>query len=291
MNMRFGELELVPLFDGFFRLDGGAMFGVVPKPLWERRAPADSRNRIHLGLRPLLVRGERTLLIDAGIGAKMDEKSVDIYGIDRPSDLQSTLAYAGVRPSDIDLVLATHLHFDHAGGFTVQGGDGRVVPAFPAARYCVRRAEWEDATHPHERNRASYLPENFIPLEEAGVIDFTEGDQTIMPGVRVVRTGGHTMHHQMAVIESAGKTAVFAADLMPTTAHVDAPWIMGYDLYPMDTLAFKRTFLRDAIAHEYLVFFEHDPRIIAGYIRERDGRKSVEPVIVHEDLIQEARKT
>ncbi len=291
MNMRFGELELVPLFDGFFRLDGGAMFGVVPKPLWERRAPADSRNRIHLGLRPLLVRGERTLLIDAGIGAKMDEKSVDIYGIDRPSDLQSTLAYAGVRPSDIDLVLATHLHFDHAGGFTVQGGDGRVVPAFPAARYCVRRAEWEDATHPHERNRASYLPENFIPLEEAGVIDFTEDDQTIMPGVRVVRTGGHTMHHQMAVIESAGKTAVFAADLMPTTAHVDAPWIMGYDLYPMDTLAFKRTFLRDAIAHEYLVFFEHDPRIIAGYIRERDGRKSVEPVIVHEDLIQEARKT
>ena len=291
MNMRFGELELVPLFDGFFRLDGGAMFGVVPKPLWERRAPADSRNRIHLGLRPLLVRGERTLLIDAGIGAKMDEKSVDIYGIDRPSDLQSTLAYAGVRPSDIDLVLATHLHFDHAGGFTVQGGDGRVVPAFPAARYCVRRAEWEDATHPHERNRASYLPENFIPLEEAGVIDFTEGDQTIMPGVRVVRTGGHTMHHQMAVIESAGKTAVFAADLMPTTAHVDAPWIMGYDLYPMDTLAFKRTFLRDAIAHEYLVFFEHDPRIIAGYIRERDGRKSVEPVIVHEDLIQEAGKT
>ena len=291
MNMRFGELELVPLFDGFFRLDGGAMFGVVPKPLWERRAPADSRNRIHLGLRPLLVRGERTLLIDAGIGAKMDEKSVDIYGIDRPSDLQSTLAYAGVRPSDIDLVLATHLHFDHAGGFTVQGGDGRVVPAFPAARYCVRRAEWEDATHPHERNRASYLPENFIPLEEAGVIDFTEDDQTIMPGVRVVRTGGHTMHHQMAVIESAGKTAVFAADLMPTTAHVDAPWIMGYDLHPMDTLAFKRTFLRDAIAHEYLVFFEHDPRIIAGYIRERDGRKSVEPVIVHEDLIQEARKT
>ena len=291
MNMRFGELELVPLFDGFFRLDGGAMFGVVPKPLWERRAPADSRNRIHLGLRPLLVRGERTLLIDAGIGAKMDEKSVDIYGIDRPSDLQSTLAYAGVRPSDIDLVLATHLQFDHAGGFTVQGGDGRVVPAFPAARYCVRRAEWEDATHPHERNRASYLPENFIPLEEAGVIDFTEDDQTIMPGVRVVRTGGHTMHHQMAVIESAGKTAVFAADLMPTTAHVDAPWIMGYDLYPMDTLAFKRTFLRDAIAHEYLVFFEHDPRIIAGYIRERDGRKSVEPVIVHEDLIQEARKT
>lgn len=276
--MKFGGLELISLSDGVFRLDGGAMFGVVPKPLWQRRAPADERNRILLGLRPLVVRGERTLLIDAGIGAKMDAKSVDLYGIDRSVDLTASLAAAGLAPGDIEIVVATHLHFDHAGGFTARREDGRVVPAFPNARYVVRRDEWEDATHPHERNRASYLPENFLPLEEAGVLEFTAGDETIMPGVRVVRTGGHTMHHQMVVIESQGKTAVFTADLMPTAAHVDEAWIMGYDLYPMDTLAFKRRFVREAIDREYLVFFEHDPAIVAGYIREREGKRSVEEV-------------
>ena len=278
--MRFGNLELIPLLDGFVRLDGGAMFGVVPKPLWERRAPADARNRILLGLRPLVVRGERTLLIDAGIGAKMDAKSVDIYGIDRSVDLTASLAAAGLRPEDVDIVVATHLHFDHAGGFTARRDDGRIVPAFPNARYLVRRGEWEDATHPHERNRASYLPENFVPLDEAGVLDFTEGDEHIMPGVRVVRTGGHTMHHQMVVIESEGKTAIFAADSMPTAAHADEAWIMGYDLYPMDTLAFKRRFVREAIEREYLVFFEHDPNVVAGYLREKDGKRGVEGLVV-----------
>jgi len=275
--VNFGNLELLPLSDGFFRLDGGAMFGVVPKPLWERRAPADERNRIRLGIRPLLIRGERTMLVDAGIGAKMDPRSVDIYGIDRAHNLDHALAEAGVSPAEVDIVLASHLHFDHAGGFTSSDG-GAVVPRFPRARYVVRTAEWEDATHPHERNRASYLQENFVPLATAGVLDLVPGDETIMPGVRVVRTGGHTMHHQIVMIESGGRTAVFAADLLPTTAHVDEPWIMGYDLYPMDTLAFKRTFVREAIDREYLIVFEHDPEVAAGYIREENGRKRVERV-------------
>jgi glyoxylase-like metal-dependent hydrolase (beta-lactamase superfamily II) len=273
-----GELELNSLSDGTFRLDGGAMFGVVPKPLWERRAPADARNRISLGMRPLLVRGDRTLLIDAGIGDKMDAKSVEIYDIDRSQTLIKSLAAAGVSPGDIDIVLATHLHFDHAGGFTTRDERGRLVPTFPKARYVVRTGEWDDAAHPHERNKASYLQENFKPLADFGVLDLVAGNAAIMPGVRVVRTGGHTMHHQIVVIESAGETAIFAADLMPTTAHIDEPWIMGYDLYPMDTLRFKRTFTREAIAHEYLIFFEHDPKIAAGFIRESDGRKRVEPV-------------
>jgi glyoxylase-like metal-dependent hydrolase (beta-lactamase superfamily II) len=273
-----GNLEVTPLSDGSFRLDGGAMFGVVPKPLWERRAPADERNRIRLGIRPLLVRGERTMIIDAGIGTKMDPKSEDIYGIDRARNLDHALAEAGIAPADIDIVLASHLHFDHAGGFTARDGTGAVVPRFPRARYIVRTAEWEDATHPHERNRASYLQENFVPLADAGVLDLVPGDGAIMPGVRVVRTGGHTMHHQIVMIESGGRTAVFAADLIPTTAHVDEAWIMGYDLYPMDTLAFKRAFVREAIDREYLIFFEHDPEVSAGYIREEKGRKHVERV-------------
>ena len=277
--MIFGNLELVPLLDAYFRLDGGAMFGVVPKPLWERRAPADDKNRIHLATRPLLVRGEQTMIIDAGIGGKMDAKSVAIYAIDRTRNISHSLADAGASAADIDIVLASHLHFDHAGGFTERGADGRVRPAFPRARYVARTAEWEDATHPHERNRASYLADDFVPLKDAGVLDLVDGDAEIMPGVRVVRTGGHTMHHQIVLIESAGRTAVFAADLMPTTAHVDEPWIMGYDLYPMDTLAFKRRFVREAMAREYLVFFEHDPEIAAGHIRERDGRKFVERVL------------
>jgi glyoxylase-like metal-dependent hydrolase (beta-lactamase superfamily II) len=276
--MQFGDLTLIPLLDGHFRLDGGAMFGVVPKPLWERRAPADARNRIRLGLRPLVVGGAQTLIIDAGCGDKMDAKSADIYGLDLTPGLDASLAAAGLGVEDIDIALASHLHFDHVGGFTVREGGGRLVPRFPRARYVARTAEWEDATHPHERNRASYLPENFVPLMEAGVLDLVNGDETIMPGVRVVRTGGHTMHHQVVYIESAGRTAVFTADLVPTAAHVDEPWIMGYDLYPMDTLAFKRTFIREAIDREYLIFFEHDPDITAGYIREKDGRKYVETV-------------
>jgi glyoxylase-like metal-dependent hydrolase (beta-lactamase superfamily II) len=278
----FGDLELIPLFDGFFRLDGGAMFGVVPKPLWERRAPADDRNRILLATRPLLVRGTRTMIIDAGIGAKMDAKSTEIYAIDRSRPLEQTLSASGTPVGEIDLVLASHLHFDHAGGFTIRDPDGTLRPTFPRARYVVRTGEWEDATHSHERNRASYLAENFVPLADHGVLDLVADDGPIMPGVRVVRTGGHTVHHQIVFLESAGRTAVFAADLIPTTAHVDEPWIMGYDLYPMDTLAFKRTFVREAIDREYLIFFEHDPAVAAGFIREKNGRKYVEPFAVDE---------
>jgi glyoxylase-like metal-dependent hydrolase (beta-lactamase superfamily II) len=279
--MKFGDYRIEIIPDTEFRLDGGAMFGVVPKPLWEKRMAADDRNRIHLAMRPLLVRGSAgAMLIDAGIGGKMDAKSTAVYAIDRSRSLDHSLADIGLDAESIDIVLATHLHFDHAGGFTRKDGSGTLRPSFPRARYVARTAEWEDATHPHERNRASYLQENFVPLMTAGVVDLVPDDRLIIPGVRVVRTGGHTMHHQMVVIESAGRTAVFVADLIPTTAHVDEPWIMGYDLYPLDTLSFKRSFLRDAIDREYLILFEHDPAVAAGYIREKDGRKYVEPVTV-----------
>src|SRR5204863_3690137 len=160
----------------------------------------------------------------------------------------------------------------------VRDAAGRVRPRFPRAQYIVRRGEWEDAIHPSARTRASYLLDNYVPLAEAGVLQLVDDDLTIMPGVRVRRTGGHTPHHQMVLIESGGKTAAFVADLMPTTAHLSEPWIMGYDLYPMDTLAVKKAFLREAIEREMLVLFEHDPAVAAGYIRERDGKRFVSPV-------------
>ena len=276
--MRFGSLELISLTDGFFRLDGGAMFGVVPKPLWQKRAPADDRNRILLGLRPLLVRGAQVMIIDGGIGGKMSAKEQDIYGLDRSRTLEQSLAGAGLRTDDIQIAVATHLHFDHVGGFTVRDGSGALRPTFANARYIIRRGDWDDATHPHERNRASYLAENFLPLEAAGQVEFHDADIDVMPGVRVRRTGGHAMHHEVVFIESEEKTAVFAADMIPTRAHIDEAWIMGYDLYPMDTLAFKKSFIREAIDREFLIVFEHDPEVAAGYIREKDGRKYVEPV-------------
>jgi glyoxylase-like metal-dependent hydrolase (beta-lactamase superfamily II) len=284
--MQLGDLELIPLLDRHFRLDGGAMFGTVPKTLWQKRTPVDELNRISMAMRPLLVRArstrseqaERVMIIDAGAGEKMPPKLQEIYAFDRRESLDASLAAAGVRAEDVDIVLASHLHFDHAGGFTSSAAGGAVAPRFPNARYVINAGEWEDATHPHERNRASYFDENYLPLQEAGVVDFSYGDEAIMPGVRVRRTGGHTRWHQIVYLESGGRTAVFTADLIPTTAHVDVPWIMGYDLYPMETLEFKRAFVREAIEREYVIFFEHDPQIAAGYIREKDRRLYVERI-------------
>jgi methylmalonyl-CoA epimerase len=272
-----GDLELISVCDGFFALDGGAMFGVVPKPLWAPKAPPDDRNRITLAMRPLIVRGARTMIIDAGIGDKENAKFREIYGLDRTRHLDHTLAEAGLTVEDIDIVLATHLHFDHAGGFTERDPSGRVRPRFPRARYVVRRGEWEDATHPNERTRASYLAHNFVPLADAGVLELVDDDQTIMPGVKVRRTGGHTMHHQIVLLESGGKAAAFVADLIPTIAHLPDPWVMGYDLYPLDTVAVKHAFVEEATERGLLVFFEHDPSITAGYIQEENGKRRVVP--------------
>jgi methylmalonyl-CoA epimerase len=275
-HYQIGDLELISLCDGLFGLDGGSMFGIVPKVLWAPKAPPDARNRILLATRPLLVRGVRTLLIDAGIGDKGDEKFREMYAVDRARNLDQALADAGVSPEDIDVVLATHLHWDHVGGFTTRTVDGRVRPRFPRARYVVRRGEWEAATHPHERNRGSYHAEDFAPLADAGVLELVDADQTIMPGVRVQRTGGHTADHQIIWIQSGGKRAVYAADLLPTSVHLPDAWILGFDLYPVDSLAAKKTFKKDA-GGETLIFLPHDPRLAAGYLVEQNGRPTLQP--------------
>lgn len=278
-TLPFGDLQLTAVHDGPFRLDGGAMFGIVPKVLWEAQAPADDRNRIQLAMRPLLVEAAwGRLLVDCGAGDKMSAKQQEIYGLDRSCALDQALGERGLSPAAIDVVLATHLHFDHFGGATARAGD-RLVPRFPNAEYVIRAGEWEDATHPHARNRASYLADDFVPLLAAGVVTFHSGDEEIRPGVRVVRTGGHTGQHQIVFVESDGRTAVFVADLIPTTAHLAEAWIMGYDLFPMETLAFKQRFIREAIEREYLILFEHDPHVAAGYVRNRGGKLVVEQVL------------
>jgi glyoxylase-like metal-dependent hydrolase (beta-lactamase superfamily II) len=276
--VRIGDIEVWPVSDGCFRLDGGAMFGTVPKVLWQKRAPADDRNRIPLGLNALLVRiGHTNILVDAGIGDKFDQKARDIFAIDRSVTLERSLAELGVTPNDIDLVIASHLHLDHAGGLTTREGD-RAVPRFRRARHVVRRGEWEDATHTHERNRASYISDDFLPLAEAGLLELIEHDGDVVPGISVWRTGGHTAHHQIVRIESRGQRALFLADLVPTTAHLDPAWVMGYDLYPVETLQAKIRWLQEAILGEYVIFFEHDPAVAAGVIRLESGRMRVTPV-------------
>jgi len=278
-SLSWGDLTLTTLHDGPFRLDGGAMFGVVPKPLWEKVAPADDRNRIQLAMRPLLVEAAwGRMLVDCGVGDKMPDKARDIYALDRTRHLDHALAERGLDAAAVDFVLATHLHFDHFGGATVRAARG-LVPRFSRARYLIRDAEWEDATHPHERNRASYLQDDFVPLRTANAVDFFTGDVTVKPGVRVERTGGHTGQHQIVYFESGGRTAVFVADLIPTTGHLQDPWVMGYDLFPMETLAFKKRFIREAIDREFLILFEHDPQVAAGIIRERGGKRWVEQVL------------
>ena len=258
-------------------LDGGAMFGVVPKPLWERRIPADARNRIPLGMRCLLVEHDAGLvLIDNGAGNKETAKFLDIYGIENTGRdgrtlLEDGLAALGYHPSDVTLMIDTHLHFDHAGGNTFRDGAGRVLPTFPNARYVVQRGEYEWARHTNERTAASYFPPNFEPVKDAGLLDLVEGEREIVPGIRVVPTPGHTPHHQSVRVESRGEVAFFLGDLVPTSAHLPLPWIMGYDVEPLVTLETKRTYLRQAADEGWLLVFEHDARVAWGRVAH-DGK-------------------
>jgi glyoxylase-like metal-dependent hydrolase (beta-lactamase superfamily II) len=261
---RLGRWRIHAIQAGGQRLDGGAMFGVVPKMLWERRIPADERNRIQLGMRCLLIEHDVGLvLIDNGAGNKETEKFYDIYGVDNaatpgPTQLEAGLADLGFTVNDIALVIDSHLHFDHAGGNTTRGADGTVRPTFPNARYVMQKGEYHYATHTNERTAGSYFPHNFVPLVEAGLVDFIDGDAEIVTGIRGVPTPGHTPHHQSLLIDGGSERALFIADLVPTTAHLPLPWIMGYDVEPLVTLETKRRILPQAVAEDWLVVFEHD---------------------------------
>jgi glyoxylase-like metal-dependent hydrolase (beta-lactamase superfamily II) len=259
------------------KLDGGAMFGVVPKPLWERRIQPDERNRIPLGMRCLLVEHERGLvLIDNGAGNKENQKFHDIYGVENAgaagrTRLEDGFSALGVKPEDITLMIDTHLHFDHAGGNTFVDGGGVVRPTFPNARYVVQRGEYEWATHTNERTSASYFPHNFEPIVAAGLYDFVDGESEVWPGIRLIPTPGHTPHHQSVLLESDGVRAFFPADLSPTAAHIPLPWIMGYDVEPLRTLETKRATWKRAVDEDWLLIFEHDAFVTSGRV-VRDGK-------------------
>jgi glyoxylase-like metal-dependent hydrolase (beta-lactamase superfamily II) len=268
--MKLGAFEIQPVTDGRFRLDGGAMFGVVPRALWEKCCPADERNRIQLALTCLLIRAHgRNLLVDTGLGDKLDARFRDMFAVDRTPPLAASLKLAGLAPDDIHMVINTHLHFDHCGGNTVADG-GSFSPAFRKAGYVVQRGEYEDAVNVTERTRASYRSENFAPLAEQKHWEFLEGDTELLPGISVMVTHGHTRCHQAVRIESEGQVAVYLGDLIPTVSHLPLPYIMGYDLYPVQTLEAKRRFLDRAFQERWLLIFEHDPKVSMGYVK-KDG--------------------
>jgi glyoxylase-like metal-dependent hydrolase (beta-lactamase superfamily II) len=275
---RLGRWTIHAIQAGGVKLDGGAMFGVVPKTLWSRRIAADEQNRIQLGMRCLLVEHESGLvLVDDAAGGKEDAKFHDIYGVENRGEdgrtwLEAGLASLGVRPEDVSLVIDTHLHFDHAGGNTVRAADGSIQPAFPKARYVVQRGEYHYATHTNERTAGSYFPHNFVPLYESGRLELVEGEREIARGIRVRPTPGHTPHHQSVILDGGdGETLLYVADLVPTAHHVPLPWIMGYDVEPLVTLESKRALLAEALAGEWLVMFEHDAATPWGRLA-RDGK-------------------
>ena len=271
--MKFGDLELFVLSDCTLRLDGGAMFGVVPKALWSRKSPADERNRIFLGTNCLLIRAAgKTVVVETGLGSKTGKKFNDIYAVDRPAGLVEALHGHGVEPSDVDLVINTHLHFDHCGGNTRLNEDGEPVATFPNAQYVSQRKEFEHANAPTDRDRASYLSEDFAPLAKSGQFQLVDGETEILPGVEVVPVPGHNDSHQCVRLSSGGRTAFFFGDLVPTAAHLPYPWIMGYDLFPLTTLEQKKRWLPLAAEQKWLCLFPHDHAMPAAYLDEKDGR-------------------
>jgi glyoxylase-like metal-dependent hydrolase (beta-lactamase superfamily II) len=275
-SFKVGGLRCHTLEGGRQRLDGGAMFGVVPRTLWKTRIEPDDRNRIPLAMRCVLVEHPAGLvLIDTALGNKEDSKFLDIYGVENQglegaTQLEDALASAGFLPRDVKWVINTHLHFDHAGGNTTMDPDlendprRRIRPTYPNATYVVQRGELDFARHTNERTQASYLPHNFEPIVAAGRWRLLDGDGEVLPGISVRLTPGHVPFHQVVVIRDRGETAVFVADLFPTTAHLPLPWIMGYDLEPLRTLESKRALLGDAVRDGWLLIFEHDSRVVMG---------------------------
>jgi glyoxylase-like metal-dependent hydrolase (beta-lactamase superfamily II) len=278
--MKLGDLEFWLLTDGTFRLDGGAMFGVIPRPMWERVAPPDGRNRILMAMNSLLIRAAgKWIVIETGAGDKWDEKRKDIYAFEGSPRLPDKLVARGTPPEKIDIVINTHLHFDHC-GWNTRIVNGEAVPVFPNARYFVQQGELEHAKAPTERDHASYFPENFVPMEKKGQWSLLNGDTEVVPGVELIRAPGHNRDMMCVRLRGGGKSAFFFADLIPMAAHLSYPWIMAYDLYPLTTLENKKKWIPQVAREGSLVIFGHEVRTPAGYLREKDKKYVLEPVVL-----------
>jgi glyoxylase-like metal-dependent hydrolase (beta-lactamase superfamily II) len=276
--MHVGEIEILPIHAGNFYLDGGAMFGVVPKTLWEKKSPADEKNRIRLAANSLLVRADgKNILVETGNGTEWDTKLRNIYGIQDGDPLNESLGRLGVSPKQIDLVINTHLHFDHCGGNT-RHIDGRDMPAFPNAKYVVQGGELHHAMQPTERDRASYIEDRIVPITDAGLWKLVEGDVEIVPGISVVRIPGHNADIQAVKISGGGRVIFYVADLFPTRHHIPLAWMTGYDLYPLQSLETKRKRVADIVEQRWILAFGHDPDFPAATLHEHNGKVEFEPV-------------
>jgi glyoxylase-like metal-dependent hydrolase (beta-lactamase superfamily II) len=282
--LTLGDARLTMLNGGNFRLDGGAMHGVVPKTLWSKLVSCDAHNRCEYTTRCLLIEvGSRRILVETGNGDKFPAKLKEIYGIDHDRSIGDALGEAGLEPDSIDTVVMTHLHFDHSGGTTRRTASGALEPVFKRAQHVVQKLEWEDATHPHERNRASYLQENIGPLGEAGLLKIVDGESEIAPGVRVVPTPGHTRGHQSVLVgpqDAGAPKALFLGDVVPTAVHTKLPWVMAYDLDPARTLATKRALFERAVQEDWLMLWGHDRDHMGGRLGvDKDGNYVVRELV------------
>jgi glyoxylase-like metal-dependent hydrolase (beta-lactamase superfamily II) len=275
-RIQIGSFEVVGLIDGYFWLDGGAMHGTVPRVLWQVPHPPDEFNRIRLGLRSLLIRGPGlTAIVETGLGSHHDPRFAERFRVVQQPGLVSALAREGVGPADVDLVINAHLHWDHAGGNVTRDDDGSLHPTFPRAEYIVQQADWQEATHQHERNRGSYRDGDFQTIQQRGQLRLVNGEVALTPNLHVERVGGHTAGMHIVHLEAGGRHLVFLADLVPTVAHLDYPWIMGYDLYPVDTLKAKKLILPRAVEENWIVAFVHDPLIAFARVTFNDRRRPV----------------
>ena len=280
--MQIGPYEIFTIHTGFVSLDGGAMFGVVPKVLWQKSNPADELNRIQLAMRTLIIRNaDRIIMVDAGVGYKMNEKLQKIYNVDHQKyKLEQGLAEKGISFEQITDVIITHLHFDHVGGATMEE-NGVLKPTFPNATYYVQAEQWYWANHPSEKDRASYMPENFKPIEEAGQLVELDGPKELFPGIEVLVMYGHTQGMQLPKITDGKSTLLYCADLIPTASHIPLPWIMAYDNNPMITLQEKKRLLPQAVKEQWILVFEHDPFRPAGKVTETEkGFKLGEEILL-----------
>lgn len=271
-SLSLGDFELSIFSDGIYQLDGGAFFGVIPKVAWSRKVEADERNYVRAGLNSLLVRtGKHNVLVETGIGNKLSDRMIKFYG--QPAELLKSLAAGGIAPEQIDVVINTHLHFDHCGWNTIRNQAGSITAAFPRAKYYAPEGEWQYARRPSERDAISYITENYDPLVASRQMTLLEGNEEIVPGISVRTFPGHTAHMQAVIIQSRGMTACYISDLIPTTAHIDIAWGMAFDLYPLQTIESKKEYYAESIPGKWLTVFTHDPKLPWGHIEQDNAGK------------------